>query len=138
MFLVRSAHRSESGEHDIEGPVGTRELFGITLLEGDRQALCCGTRLSPPQEGWDLVNPHHLTPAARRRQRRVPVPRGDVEHLLARPPIDGFTQELTHEHQGVADGCVIANGPYLLLTWLNDGEIGHVCLPPFRSSPAAL
>jgi hypothetical protein len=84
----------------------------------------------PLQQGRDIVDAGHLTPAAGRRERRVPAPRGDVKHLLAGTHIDGFTQELTHEHQGVADRRIIASSPYLLLALLDDGEIGHVHLPP--------
>ena len=110
--------------HDIETAVGKRQRLGIGFLEFDGQPFSGGALPGAIEQRADVVGRGDIGPVPGRRQRSVAIARGDIEHALAGPHVDGFAQALADELQRGADDAVVAGGPGGLLALLDGGKVG--------------
>ncbi len=106
-------------------PTYTREL-------GGRRALVGREHRSEHGGDGDKVKADGPAASARRRQRGVAAPGGDVQHPLAGAHVDGFQQLLGDDHDRRPDHVVVAARPGRLLAALDrrqidcHGRCGHV------------
>jgi len=75
------------------------------------------------QQPTDIIGRSHLGETARRRQRGVAIPGGDIEHTFAGAQIDGLANAFTDDLQGGADDGIIAGGPGGLLAFFDGGNV---------------
>ena len=123
-LVVGREHRAEGREHDVEAPVGERQVLDVGDLERHRQSFGLGPRRALVEQGGHVVGRGDVGEAPRRRERGVAVAGGDVEDALAAAHVDGLGQRLADDLQGGADDGVVAAGPGGLLPLLDGGEVG--------------
>ena len=123
-FLVRREHDAVGREDDVEAPVGEGEALRVGDLEGDGKPIGLGASPRLLEELRHVVRRGDVGEPARRRERRVAVAGGDVEHPLEGEEVDRFAERLADHLEPYADLAEVAGGPGRLLAGLDRFQVG--------------
>src|SRR5207247_590818 len=92
LFLVGCKHDAKGGEHNIKSRLRKRQVFCVTDLKSNLQALRRGPFSAPFQEGWHVVKARHVSATTCRCQRSITTAGGHIEDLVTGSDVDSFTE----------------------------------------------